>query len=313
MSKLLFIYNPNAGKGSIQKSLSEIIEKVAEKGYSVTVQPTFKQGDGTEFTEKLGSEYDVLLCAGGDGTLNEVVNGLMKIREKGDRLPCLAYIPAGTVNDFATSHKIPKEVTGAIEVVVNGEDLFYDVGEFSSKKEGLVSYFTYVAAFGAFTEISYATSQEAKNFLGKVAYFLEGLKSLQKIKPYHVKIEYDEGSIEDEFVFGMVANSKSVGGFKGLTGPEVYLDDGEFDVILVREPKNPLDFQNIISSFMNMDMSSDFICHFHSKTVRIEPTEELQWTLDGEDGGLHGEVIVKNHKKAIEVRIPKEEAEIEEK
>lgn len=313
MSKLLFIYNPNAGKGGIQKSLSEIIEKVTESGYQVTVQPTFKQGDAAKFTDKMGADYEVLLCAGGDGTLNEVVNGLMKIRERGDKIPCLSYIPAGTVNDFATSHKIPKEVPASLEIVVNGEDLLYDVGEFSSKKDGLISYFTYVAAFGAFTEISYATSQEAKNFLGKVAYFLEGLKSLQKIKPYHVKIEHDGESIEDEFVFGMVANSKSVGGFKGLTGPEVYLDDGEFDVILVREPKNPLDFQNIISSFMNMDMSSELICHFHSKSVKIEPSEDLQWTLDGEDGGLHSEVIIKNHKKAIEVRIPKKEAEIEEK
>lgn len=305
MKKMLFIYNPNAGKGTIRKLLSEVVESLSGAGYTLVIYPTEEQGDATRKTIEEGSEYDSLLCSGGDGTLNEVINGMMKLKEEAKRLPKLCYIPSGTVNDFASSLGIPKEVEEAVKVVVNGKDVFTDIGSFRRTEGEAKSYFTYVAAFGAFTEVSYATSQDAKNLLGKAAYFLEGLKSLTKVRNYKLKITHDDGEIEDEFVFGMIANSKSVGGFKGITGPEVYLDDGKFDAIFVRNPKNPLDLQNIINSFMTMDLSSDLISHFHSQVVKVQSKDEdLQWTIDGEDGGKHQDVVIENHKQAVEVRIP---------
>lgn len=309
MKKLLFIYNPNAGKGSIRKSLSEVIEKLYEGGYSIEICPTEKQGDATNLALEKGSDFEIVVCSGGDGTLNEVINGLMKLREKGERLPKLGYIPSGTMNDFATSLGIPKTAEEAVNLIVDGKDIFTDIGSFYNESGEIMSYFTYVAAFGALTEVSYATSQDAKNLLGKAAYFFEGLKSLAKVRSYKLKVRHDEGEIEDEFVFGMIANSKSVGGFKGITGPEVYLDDGEFDGIFVKTPKNALDFQNIINSFLTMDVSSDLIYHFHSSKVEIVAEEDLQWTIDGEDGGSHKFVTLKNHKQAIEIRVPNENIE----
>ena len=216
----------------------------------------------------------------------------------------IGYIPVGTVNDFATSLDIPKDVSDAVDVIIYGMDKEVDIGSFHVGGQGeLYSYFTYVAAFGAFTEVSYETSQDVKNVIGKAAYFLEGVKSLQKIRPYHLRITYDDYVIEDDFIFGMVANSKSVGGFKGITGPEVYLDDGEFDAIFVKTPKSPLDLQNIINSFILMDMKTDNICHFHSGNIKIDADEGLQWTLDGEAGGLHQNVQIKNHKQALTVKV----------
>lgn len=304
MSKLLFIYNPNSGKGNIRKEVSFILESFASKGFDLRVFPTAKSGDASEMAKNEAHKYELLLCAGGDGTFNEVAKGLMEAKKNGENIPVVGYIPVGTVNDFATSLEIPKEVEDAVDVILTGTERAVDIGSFCvGKQEELYSYFTYVAAFGAFTEVSYETSQDVKNVIGKAAYFLEGVKSLQKIRPYHLKISYDGNVIEDDFIFGMVANSKSVGGFKGITGPEVYLDDGEFDAIFVRTPKNPLDLQNIINSFILMDMKTDNICHFHSGDITIEADEDLQWTLDGEDGGAHKNIHIHNYKQALKVKV----------
>lgn len=304
MPKLLFIYNPNSGKGNIRREISLILEKLSLKGYQITVFPTARSGDANEMAKNEGHKFDLLVCAGGDGTFNEVARGLMESRKLGNKIPVIGYIPVGTVNDFATSLDIPKDVSDAVDVIIYGMDKEVDIGSFHVGDQGeLYSYFTYVAAFGAFTEVSYETSQDVKNVIGKAAYFLEGVKSLQKIRPYHLRITYDDYVIEDDFIFGMVANSKSVGGFKGITGPEVYLDDGEFDAIFVKTPKSPLDLQNIINSFILMDMKTDNICHFHSGNIKIDADEGLQWTLDGEAGGLHQNVQIKNHKQALTVKV----------
>ena len=304
MPKLLFIYNPNSGKGNIRKEVSFILESFSAKGFDIRVFPTAKSGDASDIARNEAHNYNLLVCAGGDGTFNEVAKGLMEAEKNGENIPVVGYIPVGTVNDFATSLEIPKEVEEAVEVILNGTERAVDIGSFCVGEQGdLYSYFTYVAAFGAFTEVSYETSQDIKNVIGKAAYFLEGVKSLQKIRPYHLKISYDSNVIEDDFIFGMIANSKSVGGFKGITGPEVYLDDGEFDAIFVKTPKNPLDLQNIINSFILMDMKTDNICHFHSGDIMIEADESLQWTLDGEDGGAHESIRIHNYKQALKVKV----------
>lgn len=308
MPKLLFVYNPNSGKGNIRKEISYILESLSAYGYDIRVFPTAKSGDAADITKDIANHYDLLVCAGGDGTFNEVARGLMEAKEGGKTIPAIGYIPVGTVNDFATSLEIPKEVANAVDVILNGVEKAVDIGDFRvGEKNYLHSYFTYVAAFGAFTEVSYETSQDIKNIIGKAAYFLEGVKSLQKIRPYHIKISYNGNEIEDDFIFGMVANSKSVGGFKGITGPEVYLDDGEFDAIFVKSPKMPLDLQNIINSFILMDMKTDNICHFHSGNITIEADEELQWTLDGESGGSHKNIQINNYRQALKVKIRSEE------
>ena len=308
MSKLLFIYNPNSGKGNIRKEISFILENLSIKGYEIRVFPTAKSGDAADMAKNEACNYDLLVCAGGDGTFNEVARGLMETEKSGKNIPVIGYIPVGTVNDFATSLDIPKEAADAVDVILNGAEKTVDIGSFSvGENSKLYSYFTYVAAFGAFTEVSYETSQDVKNVIGKAAYFLEGVKSLQKIRPYHLKISYDGNEVEDDFIFGMIANSKSVGGFKGITGPEVYLDDGEFDAIFVKTPKTPLDLQNIINSFILMDMKTDNICHFHSGCIRVEADENLQWTLDGEAGGSHQIVSIDNHKQALTVKVRSDE------
>lgn len=303
MPKVLFIYNPNAGKGNIRKEISHIIERLSESGYEITAFPTKKKGDAKKYTSSHAQRFDLLVCAGGDGTFNEIACGMMKAEKKGN-VPTVGYIPVGTVNDFAASLEIPKEIDEALDIILYGRERKFDVGSFCVGTDNtLYSYFTYVAAFGAFTEVSYTTSQEFKNLVGKMAYFFEGIKSIQKIRPHHLKISYNGTIIEDDFIFGMVANSKSVGGFKGITGPEVYLDDGEFDAIFVKAPKSAFDLQNIINSFITLNVNTESICHFHSSEIMIEAEDSLQWTLDGESGGSHGKVLINNYKQAIKVKV----------
>ena len=305
MEKLLFIYNPNAGTGKIRNSVSEILERLSDAGYRLSVFPTSKQGDASDFAFKHCSKYDYLVASGGDGTLNEVVNGMMAALLAGKKVPKLGYIPAGTVNDFASSLEIPKSVGHAIDVLINGVEKPTDIGSFCvGSSEKLHGFFTYVAAFGAFTDVAYETPQETKNVIGKAAYFLEGIKRLQYIRPYHIKVTYDDTTIEDDFIYGMVSNSKSVGGFKGITGPNVYLDDGKFDAILIKSPRNPVELQSIINSMINMEKTTDSLYHFHAGKISFSSNEKIQWTLDGESGGAHNEVVINDHMQALNIIVP---------
>ena len=230
MKKLLFIYNPNAGKGLLKPKLSDILDIFVKAGYEVTVYPTQKYRDGISSSwHNLQGDYDLLVCSGGDGTLDEVVTGMM---QREDRIP-IGYIPTGTTNDFANSLHIPKDLLKAADVAVNGEPFACDVGRFNK------DIFVYIAAFGLFTDVSYQTKQEIKNVLGHLAYVLEGTKRLFGIPSYHIKVTHDGEVIEDEFVFGMVTNSKSVGGFRNMIGKNVVFDDGEFEATLIKFPKNP--------------------------------------------------------------------------
>ena len=238
MKKLLFIYNPNAGKGLLKPKLSDILDIFVKAGYEVTVYPTQKYRDGYRKVARFEGDYDLLVCSGGDGTLDEVVTGMM---QREDRIP-IGYIPTGTTNDFANSLHIPKDLLKAADVAVNGEPFACDVGRFNK------DIFVYIAAFGLFTDVSYQTKQEIKNVLGHLAYVLEGTKRLFGIPSYHIKVTHDGEVIEDEFVFGMVTNSKSVGGFRNMIGKNVVFDDGEFEATLIKFPKNPLELNDIILS-----------------------------------------------------------------
>ena len=211
------------------------------------------------------------------------------------------YIPAGSTNDFASSIGIPKDMEKAAEAAVTGKPFPCDVGLFNG------DYFVYVAAFGLFTEVSYKTSQEWKNVLGHAAYILEGAKCLHDIPSFMMQVEYNNMRIQDEFIYGMITNSTSVGGFKGMTGKDVLLDDGVFEVTLIKKPKNPMELNEIIASLINLVDDTDMIYSFKTAEVKFTASREIPWTLDGEFGGDHEEVCVKNLKQAVDIIVKKPE------
>lgn len=293
MKKLLFVVNGHSGKGQIKNKLLDIIDIMIKEGYHVQVHTTQEREDATKVVREQAKYYDLVVCSGGDGTLDEAVTGMMQSEV---RTP-LGYIPAGSTNDFANSLEIPKDMIQAAKTAVLGVPFSCDVGEFNG------DYFIYVAAFGIFTDVTYATSQELKNALGHVAYILEGAKRLYTIKTYHMRVEYDGNEIEGDFLLGMITNSTSVGGFKNMTGKDVKLDDGMFEVTLIHKPKNIIELNTIIASLTNLKDETDLIDSFRAESVKFYSEEEIPWTLDGEFGGDHKEVQIKDHCKAVDIMI----------
>lgn len=293
MKKLLFVVNGHSGKGQIKNKLLDIIDIMIKEGYHVQVHTTQEREDATKVVREQAKYYDLVVCSGGDGTLDEAVTGMMQSEV---RTP-LGYIPAGSTNDFANSLEIPKDMIQAAKTAVLGVPFSCDVGEFNG------DYFIYVAAFGIFTDVSYATSQELKNALGHVAYILEGAKRLHTIKSYHMRVEYDGNEIEGDFLLGMITNSTSVGGFKNMTGKDVKLDDGMFEVTLIHKPKNIIELNTIIASLTNLKDETDLIDSFRADSVKFYSEEEIPWTIDGEFGGDHKEVQIKDHCKAVDIMI----------
>ena len=292
--RLLFIFNPYSGKAQVKNQLFDIVDVMVKAGYEVTVYPTQRSGDGKEKVKEEAGAYDLVVCCGGDGTLDEVVTGMMC---RGSKMP-LGYIPAGSTNDFATSLGIPKDMVKAAETAVRGTEFLCDIGSFNQ------DYFVYVAAFGLFTAVSYKTSQGWKNMLGHAAYILEGMRSLHEIPSFLMQVHYGNIRLQDEFVFGMVSNSTSVGGFKGMTGKDVLLDDGVFEVTLIRKPRNPIELNEIIASLVNLVDDTDMIYSFKTDEVQIISRDPVSWTLDGEFGGEHTEVAIKNLCQAIRIMVP---------
>ena len=220
MQRMLFVYNPNAGKGLLKPKLSDVIDIFVKAGYEVVVYPTQSYRDGYKKIRSMSDEFDLVVCSGGDGTLDEVVTGMMKRK---NRVP-IGYIPTGTTNDFASSLHISKDILSAADTAVHGKPFACDIGTFNQ------DIFVYVAAFGLFTDVSYQTDQNLKNVFGHAAYVLEGAKRLSNIPSYKIKITHDGEIIEGEFMIGMVTNSKSVAGFRSIMGKKVRFDDGEFEV-----------------------------------------------------------------------------------
>ena len=270
--KLLFVFNPFSGKAQIKNQLLDIVDVMVKADYEVTIYPTQAQGDAIHKIETEAGDYDLVVCSGGDGT-----------------------------NDFATSLGIPKNMVKAAETAVAGRVFPCDIGAFNG------DFFVYVAAFGLFTEVSYKTSQEWKNVLGHAAYILEGAKCLHDIPSFLMQVEYDNVRLQDEFIYGMISNSTSVGGFKGMTGKDVLLDDGVFEVTLIKKPKNPIELNEIIASLINLVDDTDMIYSFKTSEVRFTAKNTIPWTLDGEFGGDHEEVVVKNLCRAVEIMVPQGE------
>ena len=289
--KMLFVYNPMAGKEQIRNKLSDIVQIFCRAGFEITIFATMGREDATNIVIEKGSDYDYVVCSGGDGTMNEVATGLMNLEKR----PVCGYIPAGTVNDFASSLKIPKIMKNAAQLITEGSVFNCDMGKFNDK------YFTYVAGFGAFTEVSYQTPQEWKNALGKMAYFVEGLKHITEIRPHHMKIVYDDGIIEDDFILGLVSNSVSVAGYKAYSKKSIKMDDGLFEALLIRNPKNPIERPQVLNALLSKQLDAANMCYVSSSYIHIISDDDVQWTLDGEDGGIYSEVEMKNLKQSLPI------------
>ncbi|MDR0220067.1 MAG: YegS/Rv2252/BmrU family lipid kinase [Lachnospiraceae bacterium] len=290
--RLLFIFNPLAGKAKIRSRLLDIINIFTTAGYTVTAYPTQSVGDAFYAIARLNAkEYDVVVCCGGDGTLDEVVGGMIKHNV---HIP-LGYIPAGSTNDFAHSLKLSTNMLTAAKKICENRVFLCDVGHFNEVN------FVYVAAFGLFTVVTYETKQDIKNIIGHTAYVLEGIKSLADLKTFRMRVVSDNEVIEEEFLFGMVTNSVSVGGFKGITGERVHLDDGLFEVNLAKKPKNPLELSLAVAALSDRSINTDCMYWFKTSRLSITADEEVPWNLDGEFGGRHREVTISNERQALQI------------
>lgn len=293
MKKLLFLFNPSAGKARIQSKIYSVVDFYTKAGYVVTVYPTQARGDGYKFIKEQSRKYDNVVCSGGDGTLNEVISGLIE-----SNATCtLGYLPFGSTNDFARSIGIPVEFQTAMEASVKGDPFCIDVGKASDK------YFIYVAAFGMFTDISYNTSQKLKNTFGYLAYILEGIKAITDLKSYAVSIEYEDKIITDNFIVGLVTNSMSVGGFKYPMQEDVAFNDGLFEILFVRMPQNILDLQTIIHSLMNEKVDEKHMVFIQTNKLVVR-SDALDWTFDGEYGGNYSQLEIMNMQGAIKISVP---------
>ena len=289
MKKMLFVMNPYSGMRKASRYLADIIALFNRADYEVIVHMTAGQGDATGIVAERCADMDLVVCCGGDGTFNETVSGILSA---GCRVP-VGYIPAGSTNDLATSLKLSSNIMQAAEDIVEGTPMPYDVGSFGNR------YFSYVASFGAFTRASYATPQSVKNMLGHTAYLLEGINELSQIKNEHVRMELDGEVIEDDFLFGAISNSTSVGGILTLSPDVVDMADGEFEVILVRAPRNLTEIAECLQAVQNQTYSCAMITFQRTKKVRIFADPRMPWTLDGEREEGHEQVEAQNLHHAI--------------
>ncbi len=291
MNKLLFVYNPLSGKQTVARNLHGIIDCFTKAGYDVTVHPTQDRGDCMALMESVCNDYDRVVISGGDGTLNEAINGMINA---GHTQP-YGYIPAGSTNDFSHSVGIPLKPLNAAHVAASGNPFAYDIGRLNER------YFTYVAAFGTLTEVSYNTPQEAKNALGFMAYVLEGAVALGQMRSFKLSFDCDQRQGEGEYLIGLVTNTLHVAGMKNFLGKDISLDDGLFEVILIKKPQSISELNNILSAVTTGKLDSDYIDYFKTSDITVHCEEGLAWTLDGENGGKHQISRISCHKQALSV------------
>lgn len=290
MKKLLFIMNPFAGTRKANRCLADIITIFNRAEYEVITYMTAGPGDAINMVAQKASEVDLVACAGGDGTFNETITGLLR---SGADVP-VGYIPAGSTNDFASSLHLPSNILKAARLIVEGEPMAYDVGQFGER------YFSYVASFGAFTRASYSTPQNIKNALGHTAYILEGIQELSQIRKAHVRFELDDGQVvEDDFIFGAISNSTSVGGILTLDPKQVDMRDGKFELLLVRAPRDLIELSECIRALQTQKYNCAMITFLPASRVKVSANPEMNWTLDGEREKGHETVEAVNLHHAI--------------
>ena len=289
MKKLLFVMNPFAGTRRANRVLAEVLSVFNRAGYEVLTYMTAGQGDATREVQARAAEVDLVVCAGGDGTFNETITGVLR---SGRDLP-VGYLPAGSTNDFAASLHLPTDLLQAARDIVEGEPCCYDVGTFGNR------YFSYVASFGAFTRTSYSTPQNIKNALGHTAYLLDGISELSQIKPLHVRFELENEVIDDDFIFGAISNSTSVGGILTLDPRQVDMSDGKFELLLVRAPRDLVELSECIRALRTQKYNCSMLTFRPASRVTVYADPARAWTLDGEREEGHDCVEVENLHHAI--------------
>lgn len=290
--KLMLIINPAAGRGSYKLNLGEALQVLDNGGYRTTLYFTSGSSDASRFAAQHGQDYDTVACIGGDGTLSEVISGLMQLKNP----PKLGYIPMGTANDVATTLGLPKNDTvAAAQRMLYGSPHPYDVGGFGDNE-----YFAYIAAFGAFTEVSYGTPQNQKKMLGHLAYVLQGMAQVAKIEPYKTRVEYDGGVIEDNLIYGSMSNSTSMAGIVRLKDELVCLGDGMSELVLVKDPGSVEHLGEMITSVVSQRFDSDKLLLLHTRKARFTFEKPVAWTRDGESGGEHQDIQLCNYEAPIE-------------
>ncbi len=295
LKKLLLIVNPCSGRAKMYTELLNVVEVLSAADYAVTVYPTKSQGDATNYVLQLSeNDYEIIVVCGGDGTLNEVITGIM---QSGLQIP-LGFIPPGTLKEWPSGLQISRNIEAAAKDIIGGKKVKLDIGKFQNK------YFSYTASFGAFTSASYSVPQDVKNVLGQTAYFFEGIKSLAAIKPIHIKCIHDNGEIEGDFLFGAISNSMSVGGIVKYDKTPIELNDGEFEVFLIKNPDNVLKLQPIIDGILKHEFNREGIEFFKTRNLTIETEENLPWTLDGEFAESNGKIEIINLQNAITFIVP---------
>ncbi len=292
MKKLLLIVNPAAGISKKKADVAGVEDWFRGRGFEVSVMTTGKKDDAEEFAAEHAEENDVVVCCGGDGTLNEVITGLLRT---GCEKP-IGYLPAGTTNDMARTLRLPANLGKAAKIVAEGKPVPQDIGSFNGTR-----YFTYIASFGAFTQVSYATPQWLKNRFGRFAYLFDSVRRLGEIRPYRVKVFRDGKEEEGEYIFGSVSNSSSIGGVLHLDDTEVGLNDGVFEVLLIRNAPNLAEFNNILHDLRHRNFANPFVEFFHAGSLRLRFEQEADWTLDGEYAGRPREVEMKNLQGAVSI------------
>lgn len=291
MQRMLFILNPCAGTRKANRHLTDIVSIFNRAGYQVQVHVTAGRGDAREVACQQAKEMDLVVCCGGDGTFNETVSGLM---ESGANIP-IGYIPAGSTNDLANSLGLPGNVLVAARQIVEGKPDAYDLGRFGQR------YFSYVASFGAFTRASYATPQSVKNALGHTAYILGGIQELSQIRKEHVRLELDGEVVEDDFIFGAICNSTSVGGILTLDPKQVDMQDGKFEVLLVRAPKDLAEIAECIQAVQKQKYNCKMMTFRSARRIEVFASPNMAWTLDGEREEGHSHVEVENLYHAVQL------------
>lgn len=291
MKKMLLVVNPCAGVRKINKSMVDVLAIFNRGGYDVQTYITAGPGDAKEFVRQRCQDMDLVVCAGGDGTFNETLAGVM---ESGCSVP-LGYIPCGSTNDFAASLKLPANVLDAAKEIVEGTAEYYDVGKFGDR------FFSYVASFGIFTKTSYSTPQNVKNALGHTAYILEGIQELSQFKTEHVRFELEDQVIEDDFLFGAVSNSLSVGGILTLDPKQVDMKDGKFELLLVRAPKNLWEVQEFLQALQKQVYNCAMMTFVSAKKMKVIASPEMNWTLDGERQDGCAEICIENLTQAYQL------------
>ena len=289
MKKMLFVMNPYSGQRRAVRYLTDLISMFNRAGYEVITHMTGGQGDAAEVVRNTAPRMDLVVCCGGDGTFNETITGIL---ESGADVP-IGYIPAGSTNDFAASLRLSTNILQAARDILDGEPVSYDVGKFGGR------YFSYVASFGAFTRASYATPQSIKNALGHTAYVLSGIQELSQLRNTHMRVELDDTVIEDDFLFGAISNSTSVGGVLTLDPKQVDLRDGKFELLLIRTPRNLTELSECIQALQSQKYNCSAITFRSTSHLRVSSNEAVTWTLDGEREDVTGPVEVYNLHHAV--------------